>query len=123
VSQLEARVAALEIELAKYTPSSAFAVDHGQNQSQAQAAAVDALIEQFPTETWPADKSPASSKTVGGTNALASPCDPSPEVKSEPQEDDEDLARGIGLLSLSGSGEPVYVGASSGVNWARVCAA
>jgi hypothetical protein len=128
VSQLEARIAALEIELSKYTISSEFTSDHGlaQTQAQAQAAAVDALTKQFPPGTWPA-LAPADSAMTGliGAAEESAAHDVPVEVKTEPEpqeEDEEDLARGIGLLSLSGSGEPVYVGASSGINWARVCA-
>lgn len=50
---------------------------------------------------------------------------PASVVKQETEEEgngNDDLAYGLGMLTLSGSGEPVYVGASSGVNWARVCA-
>ena len=47
---------------------------------------------------------------------------PAENLAMREEEDEVDLARGIGMLSLSGSGEPVYVGASSGVYWARVCA-
>ncbi|WVO14414.1 hypothetical protein L204_102047 [Cryptococcus depauperatus] len=36
--------------------------------------------------------------------------------------DEDDFALGMGMLSLGGGEEPVYVGPSSGVNWARVCA-
>jgi hypothetical protein len=128
VSQLEARIAALEIELSKYTISSEFTSDHGlaQTQAQAKAAAVDALTKQFPPGTWPA-LAPADSTMTGivGSGEESATQDVPVEVKTEPEpqeEDEEDLARGIGLLSLSGSGEPVYVGASSGINWARVCA-
>lgn len=132
VSQLEARIAALEIELSKYTVSSEFTSDHGlaQTQAQAQAAAVDALTKQFPPGTWPALALAPTDSAMTGTGVLgaaeeSATHDVPVEVKTElePQEEDEeDLARGIGLLSLSGSGEPVYVGASSGINWARVCA-
>jgi hypothetical protein len=121
VSQLEARIAALEIELSKYTISSEFTSDHGLAQTQAQA-----LTKQFPPGTWPA-LAPADSAMTGliGAAEESAAHDVPVEVKTEPEpqeEDEEDLARGIGLLSLSGSGEPVYVGASSGINWARVCA-
>jgi hypothetical protein len=37
-------------------------------------------------------------------------------------DENDELALGVGMLSLSGLGDPLYLGASSGVNWARVCA-
>lgn len=134
VSQLEAKVAALEIELAKHTNSSRIP-NEAETYAQTQAAAVDALTKAFPPGTWPsADGSIAvdlrqelisgqnDSQSTEGSMGFAS--GETQRVKEEEtQEDEEDLARGIGFLSLSGSGEPVYVGASSGINWARVCAA
>lgn len=101
--------------------------------AQTQAAAVDALTKAFPPGTWPSadgstalqllqengqNDSPSTDSSMGFASGETQ------RIKEEePQEDEEDLARGIGFLSLSGSGEPVYVGASSGINWARVCAA
>lgn len=51
-----------------------------------------------------------------GSGALTS------ESENDEEGDEEDFALGIGMLSLGGGEEPVYVGPSSGVNWARVCA-
>lgn len=121
VSQLEHRVATLELELAKYKPDSIYVGDH----SQTQAAAIKSLTQQYPSGDWSlAGPSGTSGNTVvnsGGEENTSPPA----AVKEEQGDEDEgndDLAYGLGRLTLSGSGEPVYVGASSGVNWARVCA-
>jgi hypothetical protein len=109
VSQLEARVATLEMELSKYNPSSSFTTDHS---TSLQAAAVDALTQQYPQGPYETDASPSES----GQRSSSRP--------RRPVTDDEndELALGVGMLSLSGLGDPLYLGASSGVNWARVCA-
>lgn len=117
VSQLENRVASLELEIAQYRPDSIHVVDH----SQTQAAAIESLTEQYPPEAWP-----FAAAGPSGDNSKAVDQGPSPPVVPKQEEEEEggndDLAYGLGRLTLSGSGEPVYVGASSGVNWARVCA-
>lgn len=142
VSQLEARVAALEIELAKYNPSSEHALDHSSSQ-RAMSAAVHSLAQQYPlgpyataikAERAQADAvgqgssgganvaAPTNTASSSRTNAAANAN--AKEAKQERLENDEhdELAMGVGMLSLSGMGDPLYLGASSGVNWARVCA-
>lgn len=47
---------------------------------------------------------------------------PTSESENDDEGDEDDFALGMGMLSLGGGEEPVYVGPSSGVNWARVCA-
>jgi len=84
------------MELSKYSPTNLFVSDH--SHPRPIDAAVESLTQQYPPETHLVDNS------------------------AEVEDENTDLAVGIGLLSLSGSGEPLYVGASSGVNWARVCA-
>jgi hypothetical protein len=122
VSQLETRVATLELELAKYQPNTEHTVDH----SKTQAAAIESLTQQYPPGTWPvngADVDVLGAASIQGPGLEMTP--PAADVKQEAVEEEgqnDDLAYGLGMLSLSGSGEPVYVGASSGVNWARVCA-
>lgn len=120
VSQLETRVATLELELAKHKPDSEYTVDH----SKTQAAAIESLNQQYPPGTWPVNGAAVSvtgaapvHPVSGQGMEMTSPGDNRSEVPDE----NDDLAYGLGMLSLSGSGEPVYVGASSGVNWARVC--
>jgi hypothetical protein len=125
VSQLENRVATLELELAKYRPDSIHVVDH----SRTQAAAIESLTQQHPPEAW-RDHVAGPSGTQGGgagveAHTQVEQISPPSVVKQEAEEEgngNDDLAYGLGMLTLSGSGEPVYVGASSGVNWARVCA-
>lgn len=106
------------MELAKYNPTSAFTSDHSSSQ-EAMTAAVDALTQQYPQGPYGSD--------------TTSPPDPSKQVEEDGREssrqrgghtDDEndELAIGVGMLSLGGLGDPLYLGASSGVNWARVCA-
>ena len=124
VSQLETRVATLELELAKYQPNTEHTVDH----SKTQAAAIESLTQQYPPGTWPvngADVDVLGAANIQGPGLEMTPPAGDVAVKQEPvegEEQNDDLAYGLGMLSLSGSGEPVYVGASSGVNWARVCA-
>jgi hypothetical protein len=120
---LEARVATLEMELIKHDPSSLFTADHGATKT----AAVDALTEQYPMGPY---EGGSSARTVvppdAGTGAAIERTGRERAASgAQPEEDGEgedDLAVGIGLLSLTSGGESIYVGASSGVNWARVCA-
>lgn len=102
-------MATLEMELSKYNPSSSYTSDHS---TSLQAAAVDALTQQYPQGPYVAERSPSSE---AGQRSNSRP---------RPVTDDEndELALGVGMLSLSGLGDPLYLGASSGVNWARVCA-
>lgn len=93
VSQLETRIATLELELARFQPDSQYVVDH----SHTQAAAIESLSLQYPSVQGEAGPSRAA------------------------ESEGDDLEYGLSVLTLSGSGEPVYIGASSGVNWARVC--
>ncbi|KAK8854729.1 hypothetical protein IAR55_003468 [Kwoniella newhampshirensis] len=113
VSQLEARCAALEMEVRKLNPSSGFALDHIQMPAEARTAAVDKLNAVYPPASFAAAGPSANVKVEDGTGT---PADDDEEA------DEEDFALGIGMLSLGGGEEPVYVGPSSGVNWARVCA-
>jgi hypothetical protein len=118
VSQLENRVATLELELARFQPDSQYVVDH----SHTQAAAIESLSQQYSSEAWVSAEA-GPSNYMGVSNRISPPYGP---VKVDQEETEgngnDDLAYGLGRLTLSGSGEPVYVGASSGVNWARVCA-
>jgi hypothetical protein len=109
VSQLEKRIAVLESELALKDPENRLTSDH------LQAAAVNNLEQQFPQGPWVPGQSPTSADK-GKMAVKEEPVDP--EIKQE----EDDLAAGIGLLSLHGSAEPLYVGESSGISWARVCA-
>lgn len=123
-------MAHLELELAKYQPDSSHVVDH----TQTQAAAIESLTQQYPPQAWytsTGGQSASTSPGAGPSNPAATGAPPRSVVKSEgepeaeggdEEEGNDDLAYGLGRLTLSGSGEPVYVGASSGVNWARVCA-
>ena len=111
VSQLEKRIAVLESELALKDPDNKLTMDH----LQAQTAAVNSLEQQFPQGPWVPGQSPTSADK-GKAVVKEEPQDP--EIKQE----EDDLAAGIGLLSLVGSAEPLYVGESSGISWARVCA-
>lgn len=132
MSQLETRVAALEMELAKYNPESEYTQDHSSSQ-QAMSAAVRSLAQQYPLGPYSsASNAEASSSTTTRTPPAAAASTQAPpaqaaqevNVKRERLEEDEhdELAIGVGMLSLSGMGDPLYLGASSGVNWARVCA-
>jgi hypothetical protein len=111
VSQLEAGVATLEMELSKYNPSSSYTTDHS---TSLQAAAVESLTQQYPQGPYVSERSPS---VESGHRSNSRP-------RPRPVTDDEndELALGVGMLSLSGLGDPLYLGASSGVNWARVCA-
>ncbi|WVW85526.1 hypothetical protein I302_107564 [Kwoniella bestiolae CBS 10118] len=145
VSQLEARCAALEVELRKSNPSSSYASDHIQLPAEARSAAVNKLNQVYPPTT--ASSAPSSINPPAGPSTAPIPINnngktnqdvkvedgpssvPSngsgsggPELTVDGEEDEEDLALGIGMLSLGGGEEPVYVGPSSGINWARVCA-
>ncbi|WRT68493.1 uncharacterized protein IL334_005469 [Kwoniella shivajii] len=139
VSQLEARCAALEVELRKANPSSSYASDHIQMPAKARSAAVDKLNQVYPpssinpTTTSTSTTGPApipinnstvtqEVKTEEGPSSVPSTGSGGPELTVDGEEDEEDLALGIGMLSLGGGEEPVYVGPSSGINWARVCA-
>jgi hypothetical protein len=101
------------MELSKYNPSSSFTADHSSSH-QAMTAAVDALVQQYGNEESPQQDNGQPRRDSGGPS----------DVERKPVTDDEndELARGVGMLSLSGLGDPLYLGASSGVNWARVCA-
>ncbi|WVQ95041.1 hypothetical protein IAU59_002133 [Kwoniella sp. CBS 9459] len=123
VSQLEARCAALEMELRKANPSSNYASDHILMPAEARSAAVDKLNQVYPSTAA------ASSQgvKVEHNNAQSSISTPTGSDRLEAivdgeEGDEEDLTFGIGMLSLGGGAEPVYVGPSSGINWARVCA-
>ncbi|WWD19127.1 hypothetical protein CI109_103585 [Kwoniella shandongensis] len=113
VSQLEARCAALEMEVRKLNPSSGFASDHIQMPAEARTAAVDKLNEVYPPTSFPDSGSSGGVKVEEGMGS---------NVNDDEEADEDDFALGIGMLSLGGGEEPVYVGPSSGVNWARVCA-
>lgn len=115
VSQLEARVAALEMELSKYNPTSSFTSDHSSSH-QAMTAAVDALTQQYPQGPFGSDTSPPDVKASDGETRGSS------RQRTVTDDENDELAMGVGMLSLSGLGDPLYLGASSGVNWARVCA-
>ncbi|WVR09520.1 hypothetical protein IAU60_006588 [Kwoniella sp. DSM 27419] len=142
VSQLEARCAALEVELRKVNPASNYASDHIHMPAEARSAAVNKLNQVYPPTAFPA---PDQTTTANANSNPSAPSVPtgehlvkieegisnpptgssgnSFEVNLEGEEgDEEDLALGIGMLSLGGGEEPVYVGPSSGINWARVCA-
>ncbi|OCF57534.1 hypothetical protein L486_04992 [Kwoniella mangroviensis CBS 10435] len=148
-SQLEARCAALEVELRKSNPTSSFASDHIQMPAEARSAAVNKLNQVYPptTSTSNSATAPAPAAAAGPSTAPipinSNPQQPEvkveegpssvrsngsgsggagPELTVDGEEDEEDLALGIGMLSLGGGEEPVYVGPSSGINWARVCA-
>lgn len=111
VSQLEKRIAVLESELAVKDPENTLTADH----LQPQTAAVSSLEQQFPQGPWATTQSPPLADK-GKATVKEEPVDH--EIKQE----EDDLAAGIGLLSLHGSAEPLYVGESSGISWARVCA-
>lgn len=81
-------------------------------------AAVDALTQQYPQGPYGAD---STSPPEGHGEADENPRNPSRQRGQTDDENDE-LAIGVGMLSLGGLGDPLYLGASSGVNWARVCA-
>ena len=85
-------------------------------------AAVDALTQQYPQGPYGAD-STSPQEGSSQVNAEENPREPSRQ-RAQGQTDDEndELAIGVGMLSLGGLGDPLYLGASSGVNWARVCA-
>jgi len=101
----------LEMELSKYNPSSSYTTDHS---TSLQAAAVESLTQQYPQGPYVSERSPS---VESGHRSNSRP-------RPRPVTDDEndELALGVGMLSLSGLGDPLYLGASSGVNWARVCA-
>lgn len=104
------------MELSKYNPSSSYAADHSSSH-QARTAAVDALTQQYPQGPYIPELSP---EETGLQNGLQNGSE-SRQRRVTDDENDE-LALGVGMLSLSGLGDPLYLGASSGVNWARVCA-
>ena len=112
---MESRVATLEMELSKYNPSSSYTTDHS---TSLQAAAVDALTQQYPQGPYEADASPSES----GQRSNSRPRSHSRPRRPVTDDENDELALGVGMLSLSGLGDPLYLGASSGVNWARVCA-
>ncbi|WVQ71978.1 hypothetical protein IAR50_001521 [Cryptococcus sp. DSM 104548] len=137
VSQLESRCAALEMELRKNNPKSQFATDHIPAPVEAREAAVDKLNTVYPSgpPRPTSENAEIGPSTAPGTNAqtAATPLaqvndDLTKKGESQSDEgdadegDEADFALGIGMLSLGGGEEPVYVGPSSGVNWARVCA-
>ncbi|WWC63407.1 uncharacterized protein I303_106007 [Kwoniella dejecticola CBS 10117] len=147
VSQLEARCAALEVELRKANPSSSFASDHIQMPAEARSAAVNKLNQVYPPSSTQPDSAAAAAappptapipinnandnngnnntievKVEEGPSSVPSTGSGGPELTVDGEEDEQDLALGIGMLSLGGGEEPVYVGPSSGINWARVCA-
>ncbi|WWC90623.1 uncharacterized protein L201_005559 [Kwoniella dendrophila CBS 6074] len=144
VSQLEARCAALEVELRKSNPASGYATDHIQMPAEARSAAVNKLNQVYApaiinpagtsnaTGTAPIPIKPISKSNDDGNNlevraeegpsSVPSTGSAAPELTVDGEEDEQDLALGIGMLSLGGGEEPVYVGPSSGINWARVCA-
>jgi len=99
------------MELSKYNPSSSYTTDHS---TSLQAAAVESLTQQYPQGPYVSERSPSAES---GQRSNSRP-------RPRPVTDDEndELALGVGMLSLSGLGDPLYLGASSGVNWARVCA-
>jgi hypothetical protein len=76
-------------------------------------AAVDALTQQYGNEESP-QQDGTSRRDSGGPSEI--------ERKPATEDENDELAVGVGMLSLSGLGDPLYLGASSGVNWARVCA-
>ncbi|WWC71465.1 uncharacterized protein I206_105423 [Kwoniella pini CBS 10737] len=138
VSQLEARCAALEVEIRKSNPSSSFALDHIQIPAEARSAAVNKLNQVYPPPPTQPDLGLTSTtapisinsnnnnsvevKVEEGPSSVPSTGSGGPELTVDGEEDEQDLALGIGMLSLGGGEEPVYVGPSSGINWARVCA-
>ncbi|ODO11037.1 hypothetical protein I350_01638 [Cryptococcus amylolentus CBS 6273] len=138
VSQLESRCAALEMELRKHNPKSQFASDHIPAPVEAREAAVDKLNTVYPSgpPRSASDNAEAGPSTAQGNSAQAAATplarfDDDSGKKGESGQSDEgdadegdeaDFALGMGMLSLGGGEEPVYVGPSSGVNWARVCA-
>lgn len=63
------------------------------------------------------DRSASRASDIGSGNGALNN-----ESENDDGGDEDDFALGIGMLSLGGGEEPVYVGPSSGVNWARVCA-
>lgn len=115
VSQLEARVATLEMELSKYNPTSSFTSDHSSSH-QAMTAAVDALTQQYPQGPYASDDAAQDVKPNDNEARALS------RQRHATDDENDELAMGVGMLSLSGLGDPLYLGASSGVNWARVCA-
>ncbi|KIR99003.1 hypothetical protein L804_03623 [Cryptococcus deuterogattii 2001/935-1] len=151
VSQLESRCAALELELRKINPRSQFSADHIHMPAEAREAAVDKLNAVYPrgplrigangltsgdqaatlnVDTGPGpspivatpsmktdDRSASRASDIGSGNGALNN-----ESENNDGGDEDDFALGIGMLSLGGGEEPVYVGPSSGVNWARVCA-
>ncbi|KIR27586.1 hypothetical protein I309_03509 [Cryptococcus deuterogattii LA55] len=151
VSQLESRCAALELELRKINPRSQFSADHIHMPAEAREAAVDKLNAVYPrgplrigangltsgdqaatlnVDTGPGpspivatpsmktdDRSASRASDIGSRNGALNN-----ESENNDGGDEDDFALGIGMLSLGGGEEPVYVGPSSGVNWARVCA-
>lgn len=121
VSQLETRVADLEMELSKYNPTSTFTSDHSSSH-QAMTAAVDALTQQYPQGPYGRD-STSPPEGSGSGQGVENPREPSRQrVQGQTDDENDELAIGVGMLSLGGLGDPLYLGASSGVNWARVCA-
>lgn len=100
------------MELSKYNPSSSYAADHSSSH-QARTAAVDALTQQYPQGPYVPEPSP---EETGLQNVSES------RQRRVTDDENDELALGVGMLSLSGLGDPLYLGASSGVNWARVCA-
>lgn len=151
VSQLESRCAALELELRKLNPRSQFAADHIHMPEKAREAAVDRLNAVYPpgplrigtnglmsggqAATPNVGAGPGPSQVVStpfmkideintlhaGDISSGSGA-PTSESENDDEGDEDDFALGMGMLSLGGGEEPVYVGPSSGVNWARVCA-
>ncbi|OCF31552.1 hypothetical protein I316_06751 [Kwoniella heveanensis BCC8398] len=123
VSQLEARCAALETELRKANPSSSYASDHIQMPAEARSAAVNKLNQVYPSNVAATAQSvKIEQKNVQSAISTPTGSDRLEAIVDGEEGDEEDLTFGIGMLSLGGGAEPVYVGPSSGINWARVCA-
>lgn len=108
------------MELSKYNPTSTFTSDHSSSH-QAMTAAVDALTQQYPQGPYGGDSTSPAEGSGQQAEAEENPRNPSRQRGQTDDENDE-LAIGVGMLSLGGLGDPLYLGASSGVNWARVCA-
>lgn len=77
-------------------------------------AAVHVLTQEYGNEESP-QRDGSVRRDSGGPSEV--------EKKAPTEHEDDELAVGVGMLSLSGLGDPLYLGASSGVKWANVCAA